>query len=166
VKGVSLTVILLRVDHFALFLGCSRLIKCLIQALEVRVPAQGVKAQWVKIELRKVETLPGTGAGNTFYDIIGPGTVTLWTSGGAEYEMLHAVSTALHSFFMSPVLIVAIQPTSCSLIVLLDSEIFHSRYAFQSQSRLAYTWNNEVWWLLRPINQGALMLSIPSGHPV
>lgn len=132
----------------------------------MRVPTQGVKAQWVKVELRKVETLPGAGAGNTFYDIIGPGTVTLWTSGGAEYEILHAVSTALHSFFMSTVLIVVIRPTSCSLIVLLDSEIFHSRYAFQSQSHLVCTWNNEVWWLFRPINEGALTLPIPSGRPV
>ncbi|KAM6500095.1 hypothetical protein JOM56_003109 [Amanita muscaria] len=59
-------------------------------ALEIRVPAQGVKAQWVKVELRKVEILPGGGTGNTFYDVVGPGTVTLWTSGGAEYELLHA----------------------------------------------------------------------------
>ncbi|PFH45550.1 hypothetical protein AMATHDRAFT_71571 [Amanita thiersii Skay4041] len=57
-------------------------------AVEVRVPTQGVKAQWVKVELRKVETLPGGGMANTFYDIIGPGPATMWTSGGAEYAML------------------------------------------------------------------------------
>ncbi|KAK2459509.1 hypothetical protein APHAL10511_008493 [Amanita phalloides] len=59
-------------------------------AIEVRVPAQGVKAQWVKVELRKVETLPGGGAANTFYDVVGPGSLTLWASEGAEYELLHA----------------------------------------------------------------------------
>ncbi|TFK36451.1 hypothetical protein BDQ12DRAFT_686909 [Crucibulum laeve] len=57
-------------------------------AIEVRVPQQGVKAKWVRIELRKVETLPGGGQANTFYDFVGPSPVNLWTSPD-EYGILH-----------------------------------------------------------------------------
>lgn len=57
-------------------------------AVEVRVASQGVKAKWVRIELRKVETLPGGGVGNTFYDLVGSNPLDLWTATG-EYEMLH-----------------------------------------------------------------------------
>ncbi|KAJ3570833.1 hypothetical protein NP233_g4145 [Leucocoprinus birnbaumii] len=56
-------------------------------AIEVRTPAAGVKAQWVRIELRKVETLPGGGDSNTFYDYVGPSPVTLWTAPD-EYNIL------------------------------------------------------------------------------
>lgn len=51
---------------------------------------QGVKAKWVRIELRKVETLPGGGAGNTFYDFVGPSPVNLWTA-SEEYALLRTV---------------------------------------------------------------------------
>lgn len=56
-------------------------------AIEVRTPTAGVKAQWVRIELRKVETLPGGGDSNTFYDYVGPSPVTLW-SAPDEYNIL------------------------------------------------------------------------------
>ncbi|GLB34522.1 hypothetical protein LshimejAT787_0200870 [Lyophyllum shimeji] len=56
-------------------------------AIEVRVGPQGVKAKWVRIELRKVETLPGGGMANTFYDFVGPSPVNLWTSSD-EYSLL------------------------------------------------------------------------------
>ncbi|KAF5378344.1 hypothetical protein D9615_008708 [Tricholomella constricta] len=56
-------------------------------AIEVRVGPQGVKAKWVRIELRKVETLPGGGMSNTFYDFVGPSPVNLWTSSD-EYGLL------------------------------------------------------------------------------
>ncbi|RDB22925.1 hypothetical protein Hypma_009797 [Hypsizygus marmoreus] len=56
-------------------------------AIEVRVGPQGVKAKWVRIELRKVETLPGGGMSNTFYDYVGPSPVNLWTSSD-EYGLL------------------------------------------------------------------------------
>jgi len=49
-------------------------------AIEVRVPAAGVKAKWVRIELRKVETLPGGGPANTFHDYVGPSPVNLWST--------------------------------------------------------------------------------------
>ncbi|TFK63753.1 hypothetical protein BDN72DRAFT_301190 [Pluteus cervinus] len=49
-------------------------------AVEVRVGQQPVKAEWVRIELMKVETLPGGGLGNTFYDFVGPSPVNLWTA--------------------------------------------------------------------------------------
>ncbi|KAF5344155.1 hypothetical protein D9758_008883 [Tetrapyrgos nigripes] len=51
--------------------------------------AQGVKAKWVRVELRKVETLPGGGTTNTFYDFVGPSPVTLWTSSD-EYAVLRS----------------------------------------------------------------------------
>ncbi|KAF8055857.1 hypothetical protein FPV67DRAFT_1567047 [Lyophyllum atratum] len=56
-------------------------------AIEVRAGPQGVKAKWVRIELRKVETLPGGGMSNTFYDYVGPSPVNLWTSSD-EYGLL------------------------------------------------------------------------------
>ncbi|KAF8634511.1 hypothetical protein AX15_000844 [Amanita polypyramis BW_CC] len=60
-------------------------------ALEVRVPLQGVKTQYVRIELQKMEVLPGGGPSNTFYDPVGPGAVTLWAAeNNNEYEVLRA----------------------------------------------------------------------------
>ena len=58
----------------------------------MRVPPQGVKAKWVRIELRKVETLPGGGPANTFYDFVGPSPVNLWTTPD-EYTLLRSVSS-------------------------------------------------------------------------
>jgi len=59
------------------------------------VGQQGVKAKWVRIELRKVETLPTGGLANTFYDYVGPSPVNLWQS-SEEYAMLHTVSRFCH----------------------------------------------------------------------
>jgi len=61
-----------------------------IQAIEVRC-LQGVKAKWLRIELRKVETLPAGGMLSTFYDFVGPSPVNLWTSSD-EYDLLKTVS--------------------------------------------------------------------------
>ncbi|KAJ7632399.1 hypothetical protein FB45DRAFT_1057491 [Roridomyces roridus] len=58
-------------------------------AIEVRVGPQGAKAKWVRIELRKVETLPGGGVVNTFHDFVGPSPVNLWTS-SEEYGILNS----------------------------------------------------------------------------
>ncbi|KAI0723860.1 hypothetical protein C8T65DRAFT_704534 [Cerioporus squamosus] len=58
-------------------------------AIEVRVGQQGVKAKWVRIELRKVETLPGGGAANTFFDFVGQSPIHLWQSPNDEYSTLH-----------------------------------------------------------------------------
>lgn len=58
-------------------------------AVEVRIPSQGVKAKWVRIELRKVETLPGGGTANTFHDSVEPSPVNLWTSPD-EYTVLRS----------------------------------------------------------------------------
>jgi hypothetical protein len=63
------------------------------QAIEVRVGQQGVKAKWVRIELRKVETLPG-GTPNTFTDYVGPSPVNLWQA-SEEYAILHTVGASL-----------------------------------------------------------------------
>jgi hypothetical protein len=48
----------------------------------------------VRIELRKVETLPGGGVVNTFHDFVGPSPVNLW-SASEEYGLLRSVSPAL-----------------------------------------------------------------------
>ncbi|THH01654.1 hypothetical protein EW026_g1078 [Hermanssonia centrifuga] len=56
-------------------------------AIEVRVGPQGIKAKWVRIELRKVETLPGGGVTNTFFDFVGQSPINLWQS-GEEYSLL------------------------------------------------------------------------------
>ncbi|KDR69329.1 hypothetical protein GALMADRAFT_104297 [Galerina marginata CBS 339.88] len=57
-------------------------------AIELRTPPQGVKAKWVRIELRKVETLPGGGPANTFYDFVGPSPVNLWNM--EDYNVLRS----------------------------------------------------------------------------
>ncbi|KAK7470570.1 hypothetical protein VKT23_001994 [Stygiomarasmius scandens] len=58
-------------------------------AVEVRTGPQGVKAKWVRIELRKIETLPGASPSNTFSDFVGPSPITLWTASvGEEYAIL------------------------------------------------------------------------------
>ncbi|KZT71245.1 hypothetical protein DAEQUDRAFT_763856 [Daedalea quercina L-15889] len=54
-------------------------------AIEVRVGGQGVKAKWVRIELKKVEVLPG---GATFYDYVGQSPINVWQA-SEEYGMLH-----------------------------------------------------------------------------
>ncbi|ESK96083.1 hypothetical protein Moror_7428 [Moniliophthora roreri MCA 2997] len=59
------------------------------KAIEIRTGPQGVKAKWVRVELRKVETLPGGGLANTFYDFVGPSPVTLWTASD-EYGLLRS----------------------------------------------------------------------------
>ncbi|KAI0373045.1 hypothetical protein BV20DRAFT_849485 [Pilatotrama ljubarskyi] len=58
-------------------------------AIEVRVGPQGVKAKWVRIELRKIETLPGGGVANTFFDFVGQSPINLWQSPNDEYNTLH-----------------------------------------------------------------------------
>ena len=68
------------------------------QAIEVRVGQQGVKAKWVRIELRKIETLPGGGVANTFFDFVGASPVNLWQSPNDEYSTLHTVESSLHLY--------------------------------------------------------------------
>lgn len=54
------------------------------------MPPAGVKAKWVRIELRKVETLPGGGPGNANSDFVGPSPVNLWSTAD-EYGHLRSV---------------------------------------------------------------------------
>jgi hypothetical protein len=63
-----------------------------LQAIEVRVGPAGVKAKWVRVELRKIETLPGGGVTNTFFDFVGQSPLNLWQAEGAEYNPLTTVS--------------------------------------------------------------------------
>ncbi len=68
--------------------------------MEVRTP-QGVKAKWITIELRKVETLTGGGVANTFYDSV-PGPIKLWeASQDSDYELLRSVRITNGSCFYS-----------------------------------------------------------------
>ncbi|KAI0043385.1 hypothetical protein FA95DRAFT_1563354 [Auriscalpium vulgare] len=55
-------------------------------AIEVRMGPSGVKAKYVRIELRKIETLPG-GQQNAFYDYVGQSPINLWQS-SEEYGVL------------------------------------------------------------------------------
>jgi hypothetical protein len=59
------------------------------QAIEVRLGPQGVKAKYVRVELRKIETIPGLPP-NSYYDFVGQSPVNLWRS-SEEYSMLHSV---------------------------------------------------------------------------
>ncbi|KAK7693938.1 hypothetical protein QCA50_003512 [Cerrena zonata] len=57
-------------------------------AIEFRVNGQvGIKAKWVRVELRKVETLPGGGLMNTFFDFVGQSPISVWQS-NEEYNEL------------------------------------------------------------------------------
>lgn len=67
------------------------LIRIRLQTIELRLGPQGVKAKWVRVELRKVETLPGGGQANTFFDFVGPSPVKVWESTD-EWGILHTVS--------------------------------------------------------------------------
>ncbi|KAH7921057.1 hypothetical protein BV22DRAFT_756639 [Leucogyrophana mollusca] len=58
-------------------------------AVEVRVGPQGAKAKWVRVELKKIETLPGGGQTNSYFDFVGSSPVNLWQS-SEEYGMLHS----------------------------------------------------------------------------
>ncbi|KAN0107025.1 hypothetical protein V8E52_010533, partial [Russula decolorans] len=57
-------------------------------AIEVRLGPQGVKAKYVRVELRKIETIPGVPP-NSYYDFVGQSPVNLWRS-SEEYSMLHS----------------------------------------------------------------------------
>ncbi|KAA1469315.1 hypothetical protein DENSPDRAFT_878816 [Dentipellis sp. KUC8613] len=48
--------------------------------IEVRMGPQGIKAKYVRIELRKIETLPGGGTQNSFFDYVGQSPINLWQS--------------------------------------------------------------------------------------
>ncbi|EKM55270.1 uncharacterized protein PHACADRAFT_208784 [Phanerochaete carnosa HHB-10118-sp] len=59
-------------------------------AIEVRVGPGGVKAKWVRIELRKVETLPGGGLASTYFDFVGQSPINLWQA-SEEYSLLSTI---------------------------------------------------------------------------
>lgn len=75
------------------------------QAIEVRLGPQGVKAKYVRVELRKIETIPGVPP-NSYYDFVGQSPVNLWRS-SEEYSMLHSVRRIM-TFFFLPILLLAL----------------------------------------------------------
>jgi hypothetical protein len=60
---------------------------------------QGVKAKYVRVELRKIETIPGVPP-NSYYDFVGQSPVNLWRS-SEEYSLLHSVRTIVTALFLS-----------------------------------------------------------------
>jgi hypothetical protein len=82
-----------------------------------------VKAKWVRIALRKVETVPPGGQANTFYDFVGNSPLTLWQS-GEDYGTLQTVSMGRH----------VIEMYGTNLFV---RQISRFTYVYQSQSRPA-----------------------------
>jgi hypothetical protein len=58
---------------------------------------QGVKAKYVRVELRKIETIPGVPP-NSYYDFVGQSPVNLWRS-SEEYSMLHSVRRIMTPLF-------------------------------------------------------------------
>ena len=87
---------------------------------------QGIKAKWVRIELRKVEIIPGGGEANTFYDFVGPSPVNLWSSPD-EYSLLRSVSSSFCN-------------SSCLSLVCVSSKTSHSPYAFLNRYRPRFRW--------------------------
>ncbi|KAF8599560.1 hypothetical protein BDV93DRAFT_477289 [Ceratobasidium sp. AG-I] len=61
--------------------------------LEVR---GNVKAKWVRVELRKIEILPGGGQNSTFSETIGERPVTLWSSQQEEFAELGSKDFPFH----------------------------------------------------------------------
>ncbi|CAE6448670.1 unnamed protein product [Rhizoctonia solani] len=55
-----------------------------------------VKAKWVRVELRKIEILPGGGQNNTFAETIGERPITLWTAGLDEFAELTSNDFPFH----------------------------------------------------------------------
>ena len=77
------------------------------QAIEVRsVPVQPGKdakpkdivAKWVRIELRKVEVLPGGGQVGTFFDYVGQSPSNIWGAPDGEYGPLRPVCLIFLAF--------------------------------------------------------------------
>ncbi|KAG8901483.1 hypothetical protein FRB99_005287 [Tulasnella sp. 403] len=62
---------------------------CIKGVVELRPGGNGIKAKWVKVELRKIETLPGGGAANTYPEFIGESPVALWQAKD-EWDELRA----------------------------------------------------------------------------
>ena len=90
----------------------------------------GVKAKWVRIELRKIETLPGGGLANTFFDFVGQSPLNLWQSQG-EYSSLDTVRvTVISELLEAPPRITNTPSTDAP-----HSKIFHSTSAYQSRYR-------------------------------
>ncbi|KIJ59700.1 hypothetical protein HYDPIDRAFT_177738 [Hydnomerulius pinastri MD-312] len=58
-------------------------------AVEVRVGPSGAKAKWVRVELKKIETLPGGGQANSYFDHVGPSPISLWQS-SEDYGVLQS----------------------------------------------------------------------------
>ncbi|KAF8552577.1 hypothetical protein OG21DRAFT_1486082 [Imleria badia] len=58
-------------------------------AVEVRVGPAGAKAKWVRVELKKIETLPGGGQANSYFDHVGPSPIPLWQS-SEDYSVLQS----------------------------------------------------------------------------
>jgi hypothetical protein len=69
-------------------------------AVEVRVGPQGVKAKWVRVELKKIETLPGGGQTNSYFDFVGSSPINLWQS-SEEYGLLQSTSHSI-SVYLNP----------------------------------------------------------------
>jgi hypothetical protein len=90
---------------------------------------QGVKAKYVRIELRKIETLPGSPP-NAYYDFVGQSPINLFQS-SEEYSMLQSVRPLIAALF-SPRLNTHVR-TPISKIFLFT---FEYRSLFPQLSRL------------------------------
>ncbi|KDQ10215.1 hypothetical protein BOTBODRAFT_36489 [Botryobasidium botryosum FD-172 SS1] len=65
-------------------------------SVELRpAPGHPVKAKWVRLELRKIETLPGGGQTNTFIDFIGQSPVNVWQAQN-EWDLLQTQDIPFH----------------------------------------------------------------------
>jgi hypothetical protein len=53
-----------------------------------------VKAKWIRVELRKIEILPGGGQNNTFAETIGERPITLWASNQDEFSEISSVCSS------------------------------------------------------------------------
>ena len=121
--------------------------------------AQGVKAKWVRVELKKIETLPGGGQTNSYFDFVGQGPMNLWQS-TEEYGLLESVSGAI--------LLRSMSEADKLFLAGGHSKTSHFRFVYLSPSRQALPLKEVVSGSLNAILPHGLTapLVLPSWHPL
>jgi hypothetical protein len=106
----------------------SRCVHVLLEAVEIRMGQQPVKAKWVKVELRKIETIPYGSRGEEFVDLVGQNPVAVWEA-REDHDALTNVRYLLS--------------VGCSILMRFRM-IFLSLFASQRRSHLALLWREAL----------------------
>ena len=96
VKGVCFVIVLRR----------NVWMRSCLQTVELRIGSQGVKAKWLRIELRKIEILPGGGATNTYFDFVGQSPISLWQATNDWNPIFTVIYSTQNMMFIADILII------------------------------------------------------------